>query len=613
MRNKKLLLTFTLVFPVIIQNHVIAQEQLLPLIENSEIKSLAKTHNVVKRDRDAKAVIELPFLDDFSTTTGYPNINFWADRYAYINKHNTVSCKTIGIATLDAINAEGELYKLAYGQVYRSADTLTSQPINLQYAAADSIYLSFFYLKGGLVDMPDPADSLIVDFLNIENKWVKMLAMPGGGDNSKWLQTMISIAEEQFLHANFQFRFRNIISPSSGGIIATNCDFWHLDYVRLDKNRNLNDTIIKDVAFTRPPNTVLADFSSIPWRHYTQYAAVEYGRVDFYFTNHDNVTPQNITSYYKVSSTTSSYADSVLIGANNYSAFEDVFISQPVNRNLFPSTQADTAEFLVETKITTSSIYPTYNKKAGRIHKFSNYYAYDDGSSENGYDVNVSGGQVAVKYETYIPDSLRGVYIYFNTTNDSDAASNFFNICVWANDGGLPGQLIYSKYGNSPVIDNKFGMQYISFDSAIYMRETFFIGWSKSTPKHLSVGYDLNTTTLQKNYYNMGTSWLQSTYRGGIMIRPVFSQNKILDIDEQLNWSEENKPFIYPVPASEILYLSYPDHYREWKVYVADIMGRIVYEQIRPASINITRWLTGIYIATIENNREKYHVKLIIK
>ena len=611
MYNNGQFIRLVLALLTLIPYSLLGQEKLVPLIENPVIKSLIKEQNFERKD--VKTIIELPFLDDFSTTTGYPDINFWTDKYAYINQHNVVYSKTIGVATLDALDSEGKLYVLGYNQIYRDADSLSSQPINLQYSILDSIYLSFFYLQGGLGDTPNQVDSLIVDFLNGENEWITVWKIPGGGDNSKWLQAMIPITDEQFLHGNFRFRFRNIVSPSSGGVIATNCDYWNLDYVYLDKNRHINDTIIKDVAFTRPPNSVLADFSSIPWRHYVQYAAVEYGNVDFYFTNHDNITPQNITSYYKVSSTTSDYKDSVLIGANNYDAFEEVVISDPIKRNLFPATSADSAEFLVETKITTSAIYPLSNKKAGRIHKFSNYYAYDDGSAENGYDMNVAGGQVAIKYEIYMPDSLRGVYIYFNTTNDADAVSNFFDVCVWANDGGQPGELLYSKYGNTPVRDGKFGMQYIPFDSALYMRDQFFVGWSKSTTRHLSVGYDLNTTTSQKNYYNLGYEWLQSTYKGALMIRPVLSMKQILDIEEYPNIPEEKTPSLYPIPASETIYLNYPDMYRHWKVYITDMTGRVLYEQIRPMDINVRNWPTGIYIATIIEGREKYHIKLIIR
>ena len=53
------------------------------------------------------------------------------------------------------------------------------------------------------------------------------------------------IAGPKYFYEDFQFRFRNIAS------ISGNNDHWHIDYVRLDKNRSVveQDTVIRDVAF----------------------------------------------------------------------------------------------------------------------------------------------------------------------------------------------------------------------------------------------------------------------------------------------------------------------------------------------------------------------------
>ena len=60
-------------------------------------------------------------------------------------------------------------------------------------------------------------------------------------------QVMIPITDEQYLRPNFQFRFRNFASLdldswSSGNIVgwASNCDQWHIDYIRLDIGRTAN-------------------------------------------------------------------------------------------------------------------------------------------------------------------------------------------------------------------------------------------------------------------------------------------------------------------------------------------------------------------------------------
>jgi len=642
--NKQIKTTLLIIFTLKI-SIIFGQELLVPLVGNPVIELLSqkKKNEPVK---NTGVTLQLPFLDDFSTVVGYPDNDLWADNCAYINQHFVIHGKTIGVATLDALDSEGKLYPLPYGHIYRYADSLSSQTINLNYPASDSLYLSFYYMAGGFGDAPSKGDSLMVDFLKLDSvmkydpeidssimveiqKWVKVWAVPGNSNN-KWELAMLPIKEEQYRHNKFRFRFRNIISPSSGGVIPTNCDFWHLDHVYLNKNRNINDTIIKDVAFTRPPNSVLMQYSSIPWKHYRLYSSTLTGNVDFYFTNHDNVNSQNVTLYYKVSGKYNKIVknnlgedsivivnippDSTSLGTNNYNAFAEVYRSTSAHRNIFSLIDVDSVEYLVETKMITSTHYPASTKKAGRIHKFSNYYAYDDGSAENGYDINAQGGRVAIKFNTFIPDLLQGVYIYFNETGDAEASMNFFDIYVWSDDGGKPGQVIYEKNANTPVTDGKFGWKYFSFESAISIQDVFFIGWKKNTTRHISAGYDKNTNTTQKNFYNIGQGWVSSQYNETIMIRPVFSQVLLTHIIEDIPVSENKlKPDFYPVPAQNEIYFDYPDKYRKWTVRITDICGRTVLEQIRPEIINVNHLPSGIYIATFIEGQEIYKSKLIIQ
>lgn len=50
----------------------------------------------------------------------------------------------------------------------------------------------------------------------------------------------------KYLYNGFQFRFKNYAS------LTGNNDHWHIDYVRLDKNRSVTDTSISDIAFSMP-------------------------------------------------------------------------------------------------------------------------------------------------------------------------------------------------------------------------------------------------------------------------------------------------------------------------------------------------------------------------
>ncbi|NJO89748.1 MAG: hypothetical protein HC831_12965 [Chloroflexia bacterium] len=87
-----------------------------------------------------KSSLELPFFDDFSGNSFLPNQDKWTDNYAFISGMYPLNPPSIGVATLDAISNTGEFYSSAgYGNTF-SADTLTSQPINLNYPGDNTIY-----------------------------------------------------------------------------------------------------------------------------------------------------------------------------------------------------------------------------------------------------------------------------------------------------------------------------------------------------------------------------------------------------------------------------------------------------------------------------------------
>ena len=109
-------------------------------------------------------VLQLPFFDDFSDYEGYPDQSRWQSVQAYVGKGYAREAPTVGMATLDALNENGDLYPQASTNLF-TADTLTSQVIRLDSLtgtirralhAGDSIILSFFYLPGGWYG--DPLD-----------------------------------------------------------------------------------------------------------------------------------------------------------------------------------------------------------------------------------------------------------------------------------------------------------------------------------------------------------------------------------------------------------------------------------------------------------------------
>ncbi|MDR0438560.1 MAG: hypothetical protein LBH22_09785, partial [Bacteroidales bacterium] len=249
----------------------------------------------------------LPFFEDFSSLhSPFPNDSLWQDNMVFINTNFPLFPPTIGVATFDALDANGRLYEHASTYSF-PADTLTSRPIRMdsvfspiprQLAKDDSIYFSFYYQPGGGFGnvwestvrgrAPSRNDEFILEFRGDTGRWDVVWSVNGQTlkefcplcvvdsipatdttfvlveDYQKtfFKQVMISIAEmmdslgQNYLYDGFQFRFRNISSVDPRGSAAGQ---WHLDYIRLGANRSASDIFSEDLAFVDRAERVLKD------------------------------------------------------------------------------------------------------------------------------------------------------------------------------------------------------------------------------------------------------------------------------------------------------------------------------------------------------------------
>src|SRR5664280_2476076 len=441
--------------------------------------------------------LALPFFDDFSGHSVFPDRKNWTDNYVCIN--NTYSDRqiTAGIATFDALDNTGRLYSNASADGFE-ADHLTSQPINLNYTAADNVWLSYLYQAGGLGDPPEANDSLTLQFFApLEKKWYSIWKV-GGSLDQRFKPAIIRINEDRFLQNGFQFRFVNYasISPSlTDPSMVGNCDIWNVDYVLLDKNRNAGDTTFADVAFTLPLRSLLKSHEAMPWKQFRQVYLQEMGSsILVHYRNNDTIT-RNVTRNFEIWDVyNNSQAYSFSAGATNIEPLTNV----GYNANLvytFNTGNNDSALFRITSSLKTDNFDPKGNDTLIYYQVFKNYFAFDDGTSEGGYGVNGLGSRnamVAYKYFSYVQDTLRAVRICFNDSFQ-DANKREFDLVVWDNNNGLPGNIIYTReqvmveQGN--VIN---GFYNYTIPEGVVVNGTFYIGWRQRSETFLNAGYDVN-------------------------------------------------------------------------------------------------------------------------
>lgn len=564
--------------------------------------------------------IELPFFDDFSGTSYFPDPGKWIDDNVFIN--NTYSDRQItsGIATFDALGNNGRLYSTASSYGFLS-DQLTSQPVNLSYTPADNIWLSFFYQAGGLGDSPESGDSLTLQFLAPdENKWYSVWKAEGTTDQT-FKPAILRISDARFLKTGFQFRFTNYgsLSPNQNDpSMVGNCDHWNLDYVLLNKNRNAGDTIFSDVAFTLPIRSVLKNHEAMPWKQYREIELQEMGSsVPVHYRNNDTIT-RNVTRDFEiwdVYNNSVSYLFSA--GATNTSPLTSV----DYNANMvysFNSTNNDSALFRITAMLKTDQFDPKKNDTMVYYQTFKNYFAFDDGTAEAGYGINGLGSRNAMfafRFRSFVADTLRAIKICFNDSYN-DANKRAFDLMVWDENNGLPGNVLYTQ--EEVMVEqgqNINGFYTYKLQEKVPVNGIFYVGWRQRSESFLNAGLDVNTPNGGKQVYWLNGEWQQSQVTGSVMIHPVVGDALIITSINDVIYNDKKLIRIWPNPASEYITIDVGDQLFSGDAYVTimDLSGRELKKIILSERIDISSLPAGVYIIITSLNGKSAGYSRLIK
>ncbi len=581
----------------------LAQEILTGLEVNSSVRDVYRQQPALK---SIKGSLELPFFDDFSGSDVYPDSRKWSDRYVFINSDYPVNPISVNVATLDAIDHTGALYEHATTWPF-PADRLTSNAINLAYPASDSIYLSFFYQPQGRGDIPQTHDSLRVEFFSPETEdWRVAWSVPGDSLHEFKL-VMLPLSDPEYLQDGFRFRFSNIASIADNrhnpGTMG-NCDHWHVDYVYLNRGRTYADTVFSDVAFIKPIRSVLNNYEAMPWNQFQAGRIAEMGSVlPVAYRNLDNterIVQRNFSIYdvYENRTAHSFPGGAAGIGPRQIHDFNaDLTWS-------FTSANPDSALFRVRAWLTVEGLEPRYNDTVVYHQRFSNYFALDDGTAENGYGLAGGGSEnarIACRFRAYRADSLRAIKIYFNQSLNH-ASRQYFNLAVWDDDNGRPGNIIYLQEGLRPVYEdelNRFHTYHL--DNAVPVSQIFYVGIIQTTTEFLNIGFDVNRNNRNRLFYNIFGEWRNSSFEGSLMIRPVVGESHPpLSVADPPGTQHIR---VYPNPARDILFIDTgPESAPGSATYsLINSAGQIVYqEDAAIRSIDVSKFPAGIYFVRIE-------------
>lgn len=591
----------------------ISQEQLRSVMRNPAQNGVEENY------KTGIFGLALPFIDDFSADSPYPNTDKWEDSYAFINNNFGINPPGAGVATLDALDSLGAIYQHASTNSFQ-ADYLTSKPINLDIGGDTTLYLSFYYQAQGFGDMPEAQDSLILEFYApLNDKWYWIWST-GGSIDEEFKQVMISVRGAIFLMNGFQFRFRNLASLADAyePSLMTNADHWHLDYIYLNNNRHYQDTETNDLTLQQGTGSLLLNFTAIPWEHFKLAGINEVRTIFPVHLRNLSTSRKFYEPVFKITDeygTTQGFENTLF--ADEVQALQELKYDATFNYG-FSSDATDSAKFTIELDLhpTEIDLIPD-NSKMSFTQEFSDFYSYDDGTAEAGYGIvgeGSSNAMIAIKFKNFNPgDSLYGLSIMFNRSFD-DLNQKYFKLAVWNEIEGQPGDLIHLQQGARASLKQDLnGFDFFSFDTVRVVPETYYVGIQQVTGDFLNIGFDRNTQRQDKIYYKLTQAWKNTSFEGSLMIRPVFAnKSKKSGIKSSFRNNTGVELKAYPNPVFNILNLEYPQELTNARITILDIDGRLLKEsEIISSQVDLSGLPHGTYFLIAQTAQLRITRKII--
>ena len=579
---------------------------------NLPSKSPAKS----KSQRSGEDTLSLPFLEDFSYRGPSPDAALWLDEAVFVNTTYPVHPPSVGVATFDGLRHNGEPYSL-YNE-HGSADTLTSKPFHLDYTPADSIYLSFYYQPKGIGNYPEFIDSLLLEFKNPDDTvWTWVWGTKGEDypqTAKEFLQVMVPLRDTAFLKEGFQFRFRNYAQLNGSW------DHWHLDYIRMNTNRNFIDTTYTDYSFMYQGTSLLKEYQSVPLWHFLP-NAIENMDTTFHLSL-TSVSPTSSFRIYRYNFNNQSFPEVIRDSLVNFKGpiqpRQEYLLTEAV-KYTYEDPGTEWTEFQLRHFLSDSSGEDLFhrNDTIEYLQVLSNYYALDDGSAEERLNINSNGGGfVAQRFESYVSDTIKAVQFYFNKTNETGSGAAM-SIMIWAAGANQPGELLYSQ---SEIYPSNEGLnRYVTYvlNEPIFIQAgSFYIGWAQTSNFPINIGFDRNFNNNDRIYYDLTGTWYNyAAQEGTLMMRPVFRYPYDIYVHTPVVSKDEHPFRLYPNPANDKVTIERNNSIRA-QLEMVDITGRLIQTITLNDRINefsTTLAPAGVYIIRlIEPKKKVQFSKLII-
>jgi hypothetical protein len=378
---------------------------------------------------------------------------------------------------------------------------------------------------------------------------------------------------------------------------------------------------------TSPISSFLIDYTSVPWAHFnalnsTQQESLIVDSSAMHYRVTDD-QPADVGFNHRIYNLQGTLVSS--FGATNGNIFpgrpNNLFLdySFPVSSTTFPATPSistDSTYFTIKNFFSNGNAFPGLKSNDTVEFKqvFYNYYSFDDGTAEGGYDlIGTNTGKVAMRFDFLQPDTLRAVQIYFAQYGDT-VTNLLFNLKIWSSLS--PETVLYQKPNQrARYADSLNGFATYFLDQPIYVTGPVYIGFQQQQnfPSGIHLGFDKNTSSNSRMFYNVGSGWVNTTVaNGSYMIRPVFGESYgITSLPEE--FAGVSQVGVYPNPATNRLYFQFDESNPPYSLLIYDLTGRIVYNGNFNSSLECHDWSSGHYfVSFLFNNGRTANSRFII-
>jgi hypothetical protein len=576
--------------------------------------------------------LSLPFWDDFSLSGPAPDTSLWqygAD--VFVNNSLGINPPTINVATFDGARANGSPHNSS-SEEPGAADSLVSCPVNLGAIPEDlssTVILSFQYQIQGAGEIPEENDSISLFFLDSSNIWHQVWNVQGGEVFNFTNFVPVNLTVEDFhrdtiyfLHDQFQFKF--VSFSSRKGIFDT----WHIDYIYLNSKRELTHSIL-DRSISSEPGPLFGPYYHFPMPQYQ--ANRLFTQQEVVFSNLDIARPHPVE-----------FRHSFIDRINGSVLLAEDIIDTPLQAGEFDLStgiaEVDSLTFLGDSLFIISEfIYKSgddtlfaeqdvvvmdgipvlvledpqgidlkLNDTLRVDYSLHETMAYDDGTAEFAAGINLDGGQVAVRYALFTPDTLTHLQVYFPPFATSTGQAITLKVWSRLSDAGLRAQQQFTIEASDQL--NNFAE--IQLNVPLVVSDTFFVGFEQFTDDYIGIGLDRSNPLASDDlFFNVSQEWQQNQeIVGALMIRPVFQNTSDLVLHTPASEVSE-RISLYPNPANNELHST--KHFDQLQIF--NLGGKLIFTSEYHPNINIQEIPNGIYLVKIISKDTIESTKLIIQ